>query len=312
MSLASFVKILKRGPDGQPVFRRDPVDGRMKPVEGIAVNPVKPHVRGYWLVGDVATITLAASAGLNIAGVPSELRFLIDSQGHFDWAYIIGVSSGVFTLEYFDPGSQRRLQNRPIHSTTIVGSAVRPFRLPEPYFFNIGDSQRQLICTLRDLSGASNTVRLICYGRRFYHKEAPPDVALDIARKFGQGDRSYSYFLVPNETANDGTVTSVAGLGTANFTLESDASADTEIQKLMFSSTGNFTFTIRERSTNRLLMNDVVHVQNGWGNAEFPFYPADTYLLERQKQLIVAVTDLSGSTNFIYLTAAGRRLQLIP
>jgi C-terminal processing protease CtpA/Prc len=67
------------------------------------------------------------------------------------------------------------------------GLLQRQFRLPEPYFFNVGESQRQLKCTLRDLSGAENTVRLNLLGRRIYHKEAPPDVALDLQRIFGAG-----------------------------------------------------------------------------------------------------------------------------
>jgi len=107
-------------------------------------------------------------------------------------------------------------------------------------------------------------------------------------------------------------VTPVVANGTATFTFESDASADTEVQKLMVSSTGAFSFTLRERATNRLLMPNTVHSQNGWGNAEFPFYWADTYLLERQKQILMDVTDLSGSQNFIYPVMAARRLQQIP
>ena len=308
MSFASFVRVPKRDPQGNILYGPDG-----KPLEGIGINPIKPHVRGYWLADpNNATIVLVASAGLNQVGVAGELNFLIDSQGHFDWASIVGQSTGVFILEFFDPGTNRRLQNRPVHSSNIVGVAARQFRLPEPYFFNVGDSQRQLKCTLRDLSGATNTVRLNLVGRRIYHKEAPPDVALDLQRIFGQGSRTYAYFLVPNETNNDGTVTAVAANGTATFTFESDASADTEVQKLMVASTGAFSFTLRERATNRLLMPNTVHSQNGWGNAEFPFYWADTYLMERQKQILMDVTDLSGSENFIYPCMAARRLQLIP
>ncbi len=308
MSFASFVRVPKRDQQGNIVYN---AEGR--PIEGLAINPIKPHVRSYWLADpNQTTIVLPASGGANQAGAVRELNFLIDFQGHFDWASIVGVSTGAYLLEFFDPGSQRRLQNRPIHSTCIVGVGQRQFRLPEPYFFNIGDAQRQLKCYLRDLSGAQNTVRLNLVGRRIYHKEAPPDVALDLEKIFGFGSRTYSYFLTPNETKNDGAVTPVTGNGAASFIFESDASADTEVQKLMVAATGAFTFTLRERATNRLLMPNPVHSQNGWGNAEFPFFHADTYLLERQKQVIMDVVDLSGSTNYIYPVMAARRLQLIP
>lgn len=308
MSFASFVRIPKRDQQGNVLYG---ADGR--PIEGLGINPIKPHVRSYWLADpNQVSVVLPASGGANQAGAVRELNFLIDFQGHFDWSSIVGVSTGAFVLEFFDPGSQRRLQNRPVHSTCIVGVGQRQFRLPEPYFFNIGDSQRQLKCYLRDLTGSANTVRLNLVGRRIYHKEAPPDIALDLERIFGFGSRTYSYFLTPNETSPDGTVTPVAGNGTASFIFESDASADTEVQKMMVASTGAFTFTLRERATNRLLMPGAIHSQNGWGNAEFPFFHADTYLLERQKQLILDVTDLSGSTNYIYPVMAARRLQLIP
>lgn len=308
MSFKSFVRVPKRDQHGNALFG---ADGR--PIEGLAINPIKPHVRSYWLADpNQVSVALAPSAGANVAGAVSELNFLIDYQGHFDWCSIVGVSTGAFLLEFFDPGSQRMLQNKPIHSECIVGSAQRQFLLPEPYFFNIGDGQRQLKCYLRDLSGAPNTVRLNLVGRRIYHKEAPPDVALDLAKELGFGSRTYSYFLVPNETKSDGTVTAVVGNGTGSFTFESDASADTEVLKLMVKSTGAFTFTLRERATNRLLMPNPVHSQNGWGNASFPYFHADTYLLERQKQVIMDVVDLSGSTNYIYPVMAARRLQLIP
>ncbi len=308
MSFASFVQIPKRDIQGNILFDKDG-----KQILGLGVNPIKPHVRGYWLADpNQVTVVLPASGGANQAGAQRELNFLIDFQGHFDWSSIVGISTGDYSLEFFDPASQRRLQNRPLHSGCIVGVAQRQFYLPEPYFFNIGDSQRQLKCYLRDLSGSENTVRLNLVGRRIYHKEAPPDVALDLERIFGFGSRTYSYFLTPNETKLDGTVTPVVGNGTASFTFESDASADTEVKKMMVAATGAFAFTLRERATNRLLMPNQVHSQNAWGNAEFPFYWADTYLLERQKQLIMDVTDLSGSTNYIYPAMAARRLQLIP
>ncbi len=310
MSFASFVRVQKRDAQGNVILAPD---GR--PIDGLAVNPIKQHVRGYWLADpNQPTIVLAASGGANQAGVPKELNFLIDSQGHFDWASIVGVSTGAYLLEFFDPSNNRLLQNAPVHSSCIVGVGARQFRLPEPYFFNVGDSQRQLKCTLRDLSGAENTVRLNLIGRRIYHKEAPPDIALDLQQKFGMGSRTYTYFLLPKATLNTGVVTPVTGNGTGSFIFESDASADTEIQKLMVASTGAFSFTIRERATNRLLMpvNGAIHSQSGFGTAEFPFYWADTFLIERQKQLIMDVTDLSGSTNYIYPVMAGRRLQLIP
>lgn len=298
MPLAPFTSVPKTDAQGRVIFGPDG-----KPVVGVEINPPKEHVRGFWLVSDPVVLSLAA-------GAQGELRYLIDQQGHFDWAYLLGVSDGPYVMSFFDSGTNRRLSNQPVHSVTIVGSGRRPFRLPEPYFFNVGDSQREMQITVQNsIFGAPNDIRLVMYGRRFYHKEAPPKVAQEIAKKFGGGWRTYTYFLVPNETKGDGTVDAVPAGGTFTFTFESESGVDTDLHKLMVSSTGAFTFTLRERSTNRTLSNGVVHSTNGWGNAEFPFYFADSYLLERKKQLLFEVTDISGAPNTIFATIAGRRLQ---
>lgn len=298
MPLAPFISVVKRNADGSPVIGQD---GR--PVVGIGINEIKNHVRGYWLVSDPVTLQLAP-------GARDELRFLVDTQGHFDWAYIIGDSDGPYTMEFFDGGTQRRLQNKPVHSETIVGSAVRPFRMPEPYFMNVGDGQREISVTVRNvLYGSTNRIRLVLYGRRFYHKEAPPIIAREIAEKFTDGWRTNSYFLVPKETKGDGTIDPIPANGTVTYTFDMDKSADTDLQKLMFKSGGDFLFQLRERATNRALMNGNVLSRMGWGNAEFPFMLADTLLIERNKQLLMEITDVSGRDNTVYCTIAGRRLQ---
>jgi hypothetical protein len=298
MPLAPFIEVPKRNPNGSVVLGPD---GR--PVMGIAPNPPKQHVRSFWIPPAEGESVVLGALG------STELHFEIDQQGHFDWAYIVGVSTGAYLLRFFDGGCQRLLQNKPVHSVTVVGSAQRPFRLPQPYFFNVGDSQRELQCTITDLTGVSNTVRLAIYGRRFYHHEAQPDVAAMIAKKFGGGWRTYTYFLVPKESIDGAAVTLAAG-ASDTFTFDMDNDAHTELTKFMFSSTGAFTFRLRERDTNRALMTDVVHNLNGIGNAEFPFNFADGYLLEANKQLLIEVTDISGQTNNLFLTLAGRRLDM--
>ena len=307
MSIATHVRVQALDKQGQPLF-----DDHGNPVQGLAINPAKPFVRAYWIPGtdpnNNVVVTLAGGGSINV-------DFLIDDQGHFDWKYLLGTSTGAYVLNFYDVGKNRLLQNRPVHSSTIVGSAQRPFVLPENYFFNVGDSQRVLRCQLIDISGVSNTIRLALHGRRFYHKEADPDVAMKMRAVFGDGERTYSYFLVPNECdQTTGLPPTLPALGKLTLTMQSDAGADTELKKLMAASTtgGAFTVTIFDRAKNKFLMNDVVVNQEMFGNAEFPFIFADSFLLERQKYLFFYLTDLSGSPNVVYLTAAGRRLQLIP
>jgi hypothetical protein len=302
MSIATHIRIPKTDGHGNPII--DPLTGRQ--AFGEIINPVKPFVRGFWMPG----MTPLGSQVVTLAGNgKAELEFLIDFQGHFEWAYIMGVSTGAYSLKFFDNGRNRELQNRPIHSSLIVGSAQRPFKLPEPYFLNVGDSQRTVKCTITDLTGSTNTVRLVIYGRRWYHKEAEPDIAVAMTQQLGGGDVPYTYFLAPEE--NDPTTglgVLVPANGTRKLTFQSDAHSDTELTKWMAISTGPFTVLELDNSKNKFLMNDEVHSDNAFGNAEFPFIPADSFLLERQKYLIMTVKDISGAPNRVTAAAAGRRL----
>jgi hypothetical protein len=291
-NLAPFVELPYTKPNGQVV-------------KGLAVNPVKDHVRGFHLVSIPLTVTLPA------IGSAEELIFLIDSSGHFDWVYLVGTSGGNnYFLDFFDPGRQRKLQNKPVPSENVVGTGQRPFRLPEPYLFNVGDAERRLIVRVTNLFSVGGvTLRLALYGRRFYHHEAQPDAARYISNQLGEGERAYDYLLVPKEYGNDGTPVTVAALGTSTFTFRADSDADTDIHKMMVSAQGAFTFTLRELATNRVLSNGPILGTLGLGTAQFPFYFADTLLLERDKELVMTVTDLSNENNRIAVTLAGRVLR---
>ena len=304
MSLATHVRVHSTGKDGQPLY-----DENGNPVVGLAINPAKPFVRSYWIPGANPTLGNSIALGALGSGV---LEFEIDDQGHFDWKYLVGSSTGAFVLKLLDVGKNRELQNRPVHSSLIVGSAQRPFILPENYFFNVGDGKRVMRCTVLDISGAPNTVRLALVGRRFYHKDADPDVAMEMRKVFGFGEKTYSYFLVPEEYDSNGNPPVIPGGGSTTFSIFSDAGADTELKKLMAVSTGAFSLKLFDRAKNKFLMNDAVVASEVFGNAEFPFIFPESHLLERNKYLLVNITDLSGAPNTIFIAAAGRRLQFIP
>ena len=305
MSIAPYVTIHRRDRQGNPMY-----DENHQPILGSIINPVKPFVRGYWIPGVAPNGSIAPVVPAN---GQVKLDFIIDSQGDFDWAYILGTSTGAYVVTFFDVGKQRNLMNIPIHSSNIVGSGQRPFKLPEPYFFNVGSSQRNMQCTIRDISGLPNTVRLSIYGRRFYTNEADPDVAVEIRKNLGEGERAYTYFLAPLEgDATTGAPPACPALGVQNLTLQSDAGSDTELTKVMMASTGPFTARILDHSKNKFLQSDVVHSNMMFGNAEFPFIFADSFLLERQKFMIFQITDLSGAPNTIYIAGAGRRLTFRP
>lgn len=268
--------------------------GDGKRVEAMQPNPVKKHVRDYAIASNAVTVTLAA----NGRGV---VNFEVDSQGHFEWRSIVGQSTGAFSVEFYDTGRDVMLQNRAIHSATVMGNARRPFRLPAPYFIYVGKGRRVIQATFVDLSGSPNTVRMNLRGRRWFHNEAPPDVQEKMNKEI-QRFEMYDYFL----TTREAFVLDGAGAGTGVF--EAGAEADTEIMKMMVSSASAFTFKLREEGSIRALMSDFIDSRNGMGTAQFPYVFTDTYFLERNRFLNLEVTG-GGAADTLFVTLAGRRLR---
>ena len=289
------------------------------PKKGWGINDIKMFVRGYWLTppekcSDQLPVSLTAF------GTPGDtviLTYIIDTQGHFDWAYIMGEISGTvvngFSLEFFDAQRNRRLQNKPVLSNNMVGSAFRPFMLPEPYFFDVGDSSREIQIIVRNLETTTRTVSLTLYGRRFYHKEMPPQLAQEVREKWAlKGYRTYPYFLAPVEVpANGVVVDSIAPSGTFTFTFDMDDDADMECRKLLMSpvsSFASFTFALREREFNRTISNGAILGTLGFGTPEFPVNLLDSFLLERKKQLLLEITNTGIAPITLTPMIAGRRL----
>lgn len=290
--------------------------------EGYYINPTKRAVRPFWLLPQFAadqSFTLAA------AGAAGDARrlipFNVDTQGHFEIAFAMFVAtSNNFLVEIFDGGNnQAGLQNQETHARAVAGSARRPFIWPESYFLNTQNAARTLFMNFRNLSAATNTIRWAFHGRRWYHKEAPPDVQDAIRKKFERMEKTYTYFLTINrlrestpEGANPPAVTLAASqqlIENQAPVFESTNEADTEVHKVTVFSTGAFEFQLREEMSGRTLSNGFVQVTSGMGDGEFPFVYPETFLIERNYRVLFEVRDLSGAENRIFPVLTGRRLQ---
>lgn len=257
-------------------------------------------------MGAPKTLALAAAGpGDTALGIP----FRIDTQGHFEWAYLMSLATSKnFLVKVFDPGTRRDLMNNFIHAATLLGTAQRPGLLPETYLLNTENAGRELQLSVRNLSAAPNNVEIALHGRRWYHMEAPPDVQEDIRKKFKQRERTTAYWLTPDGGPGFTVPAGGALVDQAAPLFVADDEADTEVFKVTTFSTGPFEFRLRELASNRFLMNDFVRVENGWGTAEFPFVFQESLLIERNYKVAVEVRDLSGANNTIFLTFWCRRL----
>lgn len=267
----------------------------------VLVNPAKRYVKPYWLTTEPVTVALGAGA----TSAPTTMP--IDTQGHFEAFYAMTERTGAATLTIFDPGTSRFMMNREIHIDTIVSglsgnAAQRPFIWPESYFFNVEDAGRSVVVQFRDLTGAPNDIRFSLHGRRFYSKEAPPEIYKKMYEYFGRRERTNVYFLT---TDND---VQIPANGNAVAPCRVTDEGDFEIFKVCAVSDGPFEVTIRDRGSGRALMNNAVTDTLSAGNAEFPFIFVEPWLVERNYQIQLEFTDLSGADNDVWWTFVGRRL----
>lgn len=274
-------------------------------------NRMKGHVRPYYLLPKPPTTIAFAGAGDT-----GELLFQVDLEGHFEWESFVTqpqddpAQTAQVVLDLFDAQKQRKLSNRPVHFQTIAAIVDHAFRLPEPYLFNVGDGLRSMNVYAKKLNAGAFTLHLAMLGRRYYHVEAPPDVAQKFDDVLSTKERAHTYFMTYNEVAGDGTPPVIAPGGQETFHFRADDDADTDLHKLMVpAQTGDFSFTLREADTNRQLMNGRIARQMGWGDAEFPFYFADTHLLGRSKELIFEVqNDDPDNALTLFATIGARKL----
>lgn len=287
---------------------------RKRPDGTLFINKTKKHVRSFWLLGDPKTIVtaVAGAAGDAVLGVPFE----VDTQGHFEWAYIMaharnaqGIDNKDFTLKIFDPGTRRDLMNEEIHAATICGTARRPGILTETYLLNTENAGRELQISVRNLDPLyANNIEIALHGRRWYHKESPPDVQQEMREFFQHKERTTHYWL----TTKEGVIVLGPGaelINNAAPIMEADDEADTEVFKITAFADGPFEFRLRELATGKTISNDYIRVENGWGNAEFPFVFQESLLIERNYDVAVDIRDLSGlQQNRVFLTFHARRL----
>lgn len=258
------------------------------------VNPLKDYVRPYWLNTDDPNTQITVAAG----GTSAPFAMTVGHEAHFEGAYFIANRTNPVTIFINYPGKRMNLMNREIHMDTIARDGDRPFILSETLWI---PAIRNINVTFRDL-GPGSDVRFSIHGRRWYHYEAPQDLAWKIQDYAQRRERSSLYFL----TTDDPVV--LAANQTLEFTASIPDDGDFEWFKSSFVSTGAFTLRIRDAQTGRELMNGPVRQNLLAGDGNFPFILFEPYLVRRSLRLRLEFTDLTGAPNTIFWTMTGRRI----
>lgn len=217
-----------------------------------------------------------------------------------------GAAAAQFLVELQETNTGRVFQNRPVHIRTIAGVAGTPGILREPFMF---PSNLTLSCKMQMITGGPDSIRMYMQGEQYFpwttQIQAKPEDRKALVEYLSawmkRRESVMPFFLTPDTDISLGDSASgtyYANVGNHAF----------EAFAICAISTGAFSLQIQEVKTKQTLMNGVVTKDNAMGDANYPSIFPITYLCPAGYNLQFKVTNLTGSTNNIYITLQGRRI----
>jgi len=95
----------------------------------------------------------------------------IDNDADFEWRWIIGNSTGLYSVTLQDNFAASPLMPNAVNSENIVGTAQLPFVLPKPYPLYRTSSIKAVF---NDRSGSANTIQLCLVGYKLDRLPSAP------------------------------------------------------------------------------------------------------------------------------------------
>lgn len=281
---------------------------REKATGKLYVDVMKRFARPYWLSTEPRITDLISPT------LVSPIIMPIDKEGPLEIDYSYFHADGDFTIRIMDPNQRPVLMNREIHIRTIAsgadvlgdgGSAGRPFIWTEPWFMWVEEGKRNFVLGFRDLSGlASNKVRFVLHGRRFYDQHSPASVSKRYNDYYKNRPVTMPFFWTTEQLG------AVAGpIGTEiDFDIRITDDADTVWYKMTSVSQFPFEFKLIEKANGKEWMTDFVRVENGFGSAELPFLFFEPPYLEAGKKMILRIRKVVADPDTIWATFASQKI----
>jgi len=206
-------------------------------------------------------------------------------------------------VRYQDDAFGRFLQNSPIDLRTVSGTILfasgvvqvgisdnnfLPYILTRPYLIRAATS---FTAAFADFSGAGNSIRHALHGAKVRAGKAPWDAEWKATPYF---DYTARLVLPANQT------------GSVNININIDSHF--LVRRLTATRTGAALISIKDAATERQWMNTSIHIDNLFGNSQFPnILPAPRFIW-RGSVINVTVQDLSAASNILNLTFSGEKL----
>ncbi len=231
-------------------------------------------------------------------GTPFEVKYLLfeDSTD--------GTSSAAFTVMLKEMGESRLFMNQPVHARTLLGTGQYPSKLREPYMFF---SQHNVQAQFAKISGNATTMRMYLAGAEYFPWAIPQDdqraKVISILKQWQERQKYvWPYWLTTEEPV------SLTSGQEASFDVKVGEDGHFEIFTLAAISTGNFEWEINDVKTGATLSNGRATKTNSLGDARLSTILPESYLIKAGYRIRLTLKDLSLSTNAIYFTMAGRRV----
>ena len=213
-----------------------------------------------------------------------------------------------------DGATPRWLCNAPVNVATIFGNNGKPYYLPTPLIL---PEMNILAARFTDVSGSSNAIRFSVWGGRY----ARPIMDLD-GQKKAQREQSRSYMglpffytIIPSPASGQTTgALQLLGNATSQQSIEIIGDSHFQLTQISAVSTGEFSLNIKDAASGESMIDGPAGTNYGissnliCGDGNFPWKLPFPITYKRGSKMILDIADLSGSTNQIFLTLAGRMI----
>lgn len=132
------------------------------------INPRRLNYRQFWVESD--DVTLAADGEQTVPLTAIRGAGLL--SGDVELYALAAKATGKFAVSFNLQGISRRLMNRPVEASLVLGHGAFPAQLHETIFIRAGDP---IEVTVLDLSGSKNDIKLVGEGQQFLSALTPEE-----------------------------------------------------------------------------------------------------------------------------------------
>ncbi len=243
-------------------------------------------------------LSIAASAGAGTIGAFEQVVVVTDTDADFEGVEMCHIAtSDLMAMRLQDDAYGRFMQNstpldlRQISGTILTGitpNGFKPYVWPDPYLVSAGNT---FTIEYADSSGSVNLIRQSFHGAKLRSGKAPWDKPWRARFPFNLVD---AFTVDANDTVS------------RNLVVGTDAHF--KISTLMAVRTGAALVTVKDGDTDKQWTNQPMHLDNMFGNGQFPHELNAPRFVRKGSVISVTVQDLSGSSNVVRVAFGGVKL----